>query len=246
MTLEILSKTEQKTIIRFSLLMSGQALLIFARSSSKRLPGKVLKKIYLNKTLLEVVILRLKKFLKVKIIVCTSNLKIDDKIIEICKKNKIKYFRGELNNVFKRTIDCLKKYNLDSFIRINADRPFVDFDEIKKIIKIDKEKNFDIITNNFKKNCPKGLTCELAQSKIFLDLNEKKLNKSDKEHIFNYFYRNKKNYKFYYVKNYLYKKNKKINFSIDNLKDLNRVKKIYKSTNTMYFQTKKVLLQNNE
>ena len=226
--------------------MQNQAIIIFARLNSKRLPGKVLKKITLNKTLLEIIILRLKKFLKLNIIVCTSNLKIDDKIIEICKKNKIKYFRGELNNVFKRTITCLKKYKLKSFIRINADRPFVDFDEIKKILQINKKRNFDIITNNFRNNCPKGLICELAQSKIFFDINEKKLSKSEKEHIFDYFYKNKKSYKFYYLKNKLYKKNKKINLSIDSLADLNRIKKIYKTLDNIYTPTKKILLLKNE
>lgn len=222
--------------------MQNQAILIFARSSSKRLPGKVLKKIFLGKTLLEIIILRLKRYLKVNIIVCTSNFKIDDKIVKICKKNKIKYFRGELNNVFKRTITCLKKNKLKSFIRVNADRPFVDFEEIKKMIRINKKKKFDIITNNLENNCPKGLTCELAQSKIFFNLNKKNLSYADKEHIFDYFYRYKKNYKICYIKNSLYAKNKNKKFSIDSIRDLNRVRKIYKFLNNIYVPTKKVLL----
>ena len=36
--------------------MSKQAILIFARSNSKRLPGKVLKEIYSGKNLLEIII----------------------------------------------------------------------------------------------------------------------------------------------------------------------------------------------
>ncbi len=226
--------------------MSKQAILIFARSNSKRLPGKVLKEIYLGKNLLEIIILRLKKFLRIKIIVCTSKSKADNKIVKICKKNKIKYFRGELSNVFKRTKDCLKKYKLKSFIRINADRPFVDFDEIQKIIRIYKKKKFDIITNNLDRNCPKGLTCELAQSKIFFDINEKNLSKVEKEHIFDYFYENKQGYKIFSIKNNLYKKNKNKNFSIDNLSDLKRVRKIYKLLNNIYFPTKKILLFRDE
>tara|TARA_A100001035_G_scaffold110930_1_gene87014 strand:- start:1840 stop:2520 length:681 start_codon:yes stop_codon:yes gene_type:complete len=226
--------------------MSKQAILIFARSNSKRLPGKVLKEIYLGKNLLEIIILRLKKFLRIKIIVCTSKSKADNKIVKICKKNKIKYFRGELSNVFKRTKDCLKKYKLKSFIRINADRPFVDFDEIQKIIRIYKKKKFDIITNNLNRNCPKGLTCELAQSKIFFDLDEKNLSKVEKEHIFDYFYENKQGYKIFSIKNNLYKKNRNKNFSIDNLSDLKRVRKIYKLLNNIYFPTKKILLFRDE
>ena len=139
-------------------------------------------------------------------------MKQDDKIIKICKKNKVKYFRGDLNNVFKRTVDCLKKYNLDSFVRINSDRPFVDYIEIKKMVDKFKKKKFDIISNNKKKNCPKGLICELAKSEIFFNVDKEKLSKKDKEHIFNYFYKNIKNYNIHFVKNRLYGKNYKKKF----------------------------------
>ena len=107
-------------------------------------------------------------------------------------------------------------------------------------------KKFDIITNNLNRNCPKGLTCELAQSKIFFDLDEKNLSKVEKEHIFDYFYENKQGYKIFSIKNNLYKKNRNKNFSIDNLSDLKRVRKIYKLLNNIYFPTKKILLFRDE
>ena len=78
------------------------------------------------------------------------------------------------------------------------------FEKLLEYIK----KKFDIITNNLNRNCPKGLTCELAQSKIFFDLDEKNLSKVEKEHIFDYFYENKQGYKIFSIKNNLYKKNK--------------------------------------
>ena len=53
-----------------------------------------------------------RKFSKYPIIVNTSSHKSDDKIIKFCKKEKINYFRGDLNNVFDRTIKCCKNSNL--------------------------------------------------------------------------------------------------------------------------------------
>ena len=222
-------------------------LLIYARSSSKRFPNKVLKKIYLNKCLLEIIILRLKKYLNYKIFVCTSKLKSDDRIVNICKKNKVNFFRGELNNVFQRTRDCIKKNKIDSFVRINADRPFVDFKEIKRVISLFNKSKADIVTNNFKKDCPKGLVCEVSKSNIFLNFDQKKLNKKEREHIFNYFYRNKRKYKIVLKKNKLYTANRKKNFSIDNFSDFVKIKKIFTSTKNIYIQTDKVLKNyNNE
>ena len=60
--------------------------IIQARYSSKRLPGKVLKKIF-GDTILERVINQVKKSKKIsKIIVATSRHKTDRKIINFCKK----------------------------------------------------------------------------------------------------------------------------------------------------------------
>ena len=221
--------------------MKKMGVLIFARMNSKRFPGKVLKKIFFDKNLLEIIFLRLKRFSNLKIVVCTSLSKNDDKIVKFCKKKKIKYFRGNLNNVFDRTVNCLKKYNFNSFVRVNADRPFVDYIEINKMIKIFNKNKVDIVTNKLSKNCPKGLISEVAKSKIFIDLEKKILKKNDKEHIFNFFYRNKKKYKIFNLKNKLYKKNYLKNLSIDRPNDLQKSKKIFNNFGNIYVSTKKIL-----
>lgn len=207
--------------------MKKLGIIIYARTSSKRLPKKVLKKI-LNKSLLEIVILRVKKASgKIPVIVNTSNKKSDDKIIQICKKNKIKYFRGDLNNVFKRTIDCCKKFNLNSFVRINADRPFLDFKLMKKMINLFLLGKYDIVTNQYPKTFPSGLACEVASSEIFIKKEKEKITRDQKEHIFNFFYKNSRNYRIYNFKDIFYYKIKKQSFSIDTIKNFLRVQKIY-------------------
>ena len=47
-----------------------------------------------------------------------------------------------------------KKFKFDAFVRINADRPFVDFDEVNKMVKIFKKNKFDIVTNQLSKKMP--------------------------------------------------------------------------------------------
>ena len=222
--------------------MKNIALIIFARLNSKRLNKKVFSKIC-NKLLLEIVYLRLKKNLNFPIIVNTSIKQSDNEIVKFCTKNKIKVYRGNLNNVFLRTVKCLKKYKIDSFVRINADRPFIDFNQIKKAIEIFKKNKYDIVTNQLKKKSPKGLSCEVAKSKIFFEvLNKEKLNKSEKEHIFNFFYKKKNDYKIYELRNKMYEKNLNLNLSIDKKTDLYRAIKIFEKFNkNIYVSTKKVL-----
>ena len=220
--------------------MKKLGILIFARYNSKRLPGKVLKEIFLEKKLIEVIYLRLKKFTNLNIVVCTSSSKKDDQIIKICKLLKIRFFRGDLKNVFDRTIKCLKKFKFDAFVRINADRPFVDFHEVNKMVKIFKKNKFDIITNQLSKKCPKGLACEVARAEVFFSIT-KKMSSSDKEHIFNFFYRNKKKYRIYNLDNKDYYKKRNMRLSVDTHKDLSKIKKIYKNLGSIYVPTKRIL-----
>ena len=79
MTQEIKLKIGPKIILSFKKYrMKNIGILVFARSNSKRLPNKVLKKI-LNKSLLEIVLIRVKKVSgKIPIIVNTSQRKSDD------------------------------------------------------------------------------------------------------------------------------------------------------------------------
>ena len=83
--------------------------LIQARTSSKRFPNKVLKKLNRKEILLHV-IERLKKSEYIeKITVITSTDRKDDKIIKFCKKKNITYFRGSLKNVALRYLRAKRK-----------------------------------------------------------------------------------------------------------------------------------------
>ena len=77
--------------------MKKIGIIIYARTSSKRFPKKVLK-IINKKTLLEIIYSRIKKrSKKIPVIINTSKSKSDDQIIDFCKRKKIKFFRGNLN-----------------------------------------------------------------------------------------------------------------------------------------------------
>ena len=84
--------------------------IIQARMSSKRFPGKILKKIR-GKEILTHVISNIKKSKEIsKIIVATSTKKNDNLIEKYCIRNKILYYRGPLNNVTKKSDSlCIKK-----------------------------------------------------------------------------------------------------------------------------------------
>ena len=200
--------------------------IIQARYSSKRLPGKVLKKI-LGTTVLKRVVNQVKKSKKIsKIIIATSKHKTDKKIINFCNKNKIHCTSGPLNNVFKRFYSIIIHEECKSFVRISADSPLLDYCLIDKAVTLFSKNRYDIVTNVFPRTFPKGFSVEVINSKLILDLLLKIKKKKYQEHLTSFFYDNYKNYK---IKNFCNKINySNINLSIDNLSDFIRVKNILK------------------
>lgn len=203
--------------------------IVQARSNSDRFPKKVLYKVY-GRTLIEHIILKVNKSKNVSnIVVATSKYKSDDLLVDNLKKNKIKYFRGSLNNVAKRLLNVAEKYKKKYFIRINADSPLIDFKLIDLSIKILKKsfnKEYDLITNTFPRSFPSGQSVEIIKTKT-LKKNIQKMNKSELEHVTKYFY---KNYQKFLIKNFSAKKNSiNIKLSVDTKKDLQLIlKKIKK------------------
>jgi len=200
--------------------------IIQARCSSKRLPGKVLKKIS-GLSILERVFNQVKKSKKIKrIIIATSNHKTDKKIIKFCKIKNINCFVGPLNDVFKRFYLIAKNQNYKSFVRVSADSPFVDPKLIDRAVTIYNKKNYDIVTNIFPRTFPKGFSVEVIRSKIILNSITKIKKKINKKHLTSYFYKNYKKYKIKNLSNNVNYNN--LNFSIDSKDDFIKAKKIIK------------------
>ena len=198
---------------------------IQARTSSKRLPGKVFKNLINKNHSLDLLIYKLSKlFSKKKIVILTSKNKSDDAIQEYCKKKKINYFRGSLKNVAGRFLEALKVYRCKYFMRVSADSPLLDMNIIKIFFKYTKSNKFDIITNVNPRTFPKGQSVEIVKSQTFIDNFKRFKSKKNFEHVTNFFYNFESNFK---IKNIKYGKNlSKISLALDTKKDLLRIRKI--------------------
>ena len=201
---------------------------IQARCSSKRFKNKILFPIN-NLPLIIHVNFRVKKsrFIK-KIVIATSKNKTDDKLIEILKKFKIKYFRGDLKNVAKRLYKVAELNKVKYFMRINGDSPLINYKIIDRAHNIfkNRNKNYDLITNVFPRSFPKGQSVEIIKTST-LKKNLDFFSKSDKEHVTTYFYKNFKKFK---IKNFQLKnKKKELDQAIDTKKDLAYVLKNFQN-----------------
>ena len=214
--------------------------IIQARYYSKRLHGKVLKKI-LSITVLERVVNQVKKSKKIsKIIIATSRHITDKKIINFCNVNKINCTSGPLNNVFKRFYSVIAHEHCKSFVRISADSPLIDPFLIDRAVTLYNKNRYDIVTNVFPRTFPKGFSVEVVNSKLILDFLSKTKKKRHQEHLTSFFYDNYKNFK---IKNFYNKiNNSNINLSIDSFADFIRAKSILKFCKNKNYSLDYILL----
>ena len=136
---------------------------------STRLPGKTLME-FNGISSLEYLVQRINKSKYVKdIIVNTSENEVDNKIVQFCKKRKLKFSRGPEQDVLKRTVIAVKKYQLENFVEIYGDSILND----PKIIDIAIRKfcllkNYDFVGNDLKTTFPPGFEVEVLNSRALL------------------------------------------------------------------------------
>lgn len=211
--------------------------IIPARLNSKRLPNKHMINI-LGINLLDRVYNQVKKSRLIsRVVVAIPD---DDKNIPLeiyLKSRKIKYFKGSLNNLSKRIFDLLQVFKCKFFLRVNGDSPLIDYRLINHCIKIFKKKNCDVLTNALPRSFPKGQSVEIIKTSLFIKNFKKVKTKYDLEHIFPYYYKNRKKFKIF---NVFCKKNlSQFNFCIDKKSDVKKITKIL-----VKLKKKKIFLEN--
>lgn len=163
--------------------------LIQARMSSSRFPGKVLAP-FLGKPLIGSLLDRVAHAVpKERIMVVTSREKSDDPLaayVEQCLGAAV--FRGELDDVFARFQGCLKAFPCDWFVRISGDSPAIDGELIAHMLKLAGDGS-DIVTNVASRTFPPGQSVEILRSVPFLNIDGRSLDAEDKAHVTLPYYR---------------------------------------------------------
>ena len=161
-------------------------IIIQARMGSSRLPKKTLMKIG-DITLLEWVILRLKRVKnRKKIVIATTKNSEDLKIKKIAKKHFVDFFQGDEKNLLKRFFDVSKKYNVKNIVRICADNPFICPLEVDLLIKDFVSSKYKYSFNdrdyrNFK--FADGFGAEIFNITLLRYLYDKVYAMNEKEHV---------------------------------------------------------------
>jgi len=205
--------------------------IILCRYNSSRLPGKILKKIQ-GKTILQYIIDALYTVTeKENVVVATSTEDSDNPIYDYCMSNKIKVFRGSLNNVSERFKNCALKYNFDFATRINGDNIFIDLSIVNEMEKVALTDKYDFVSNVKNRTFPKGMSIEMVRTKHYNEIYKKFLTADDFEHVTIYLYNNDNNKNYYYLYNTKCIEAAGLQFAIDTKEDFYLAKQIISKLN---------------
>lgn len=173
-----------------------------ARTSSTRLPGKVLLPLG-GKTVLEQVIDRVAKASCIgELVIATSQDRSDDRICELCSKIGVNFFRGSLNDVLDRYYQAAKKFGSKYICRITSDCPFIDPEIIDRVADKYFEMKCDYIsTGRIVTTFPDGMDTEIFSFESLERAWRESSLPSEREHVTPYIWKNTDKFKISELKN---------------------------------------------
>jgi spore coat polysaccharide biosynthesis protein SpsF len=165
-------------------------IIVQARMTSTRLPGKVLKAV-LGKPLLEYQWERLRKVSQVdEIIIATTTNDTDRPIVEFCETRGIACFRGSEQDVLSRYYEAATKAQADVVVRVTSDCPMIDPEIVETAISefLSYGDACDYLSNTVKRSYPRGLDVEVMSFVALEAAGHAARKQGDREHVTSYIY----------------------------------------------------------
>lgn len=167
-------------------------LIIQARMSSTRLPGKVLQDIA-GKPMLAWVVERARKAQTVsEVVVATTREPSDDPIDAYCRQMGYACTRGSLEDVLDRFYQTARQYQADVVVRVTADCPLIDPAEIDHVVREYRRSGVDFAANRlpppFGRTYPIGLDTEVCSFAALERAWKEAREPYQREHVMPYLY----------------------------------------------------------
>jgi spore coat polysaccharide biosynthesis protein SpsF len=164
---------------------------------SSRFPGKMLAKLG-PFTIIEWVLMRVKKANMLdEVLLATSDLPRDDVLVNIADQCNVSVYRGSESDVLKRFANAATKTKAETVIRVCADNPFIDPDEINRLVTFFESKDCDYACNHQNRldsNYADGFGAEIFSFNILQKVNFLAKDSRHREHITLYLWENKNSF----------------------------------------------------
>jgi glutamate-1-semialdehyde 2,1-aminomutase len=163
--------------------MTNILVILQARVSSSRLPGKVLKSI-LGRPMLARQIERVLQSRRIdQLVIATSTDPSDDDLENLCWQMNVSCFRGSLNDVLDRFYQAAKKWQPQHVVRLTGDCPLIDPEIIDAAVDFYLAGGYDYAANAIQPTFPDGLDVEIFRFSILESAWKESILPSQREHV---------------------------------------------------------------
>lgn len=167
---------------------NSYGVIVQARCGSSRLPGKVMGDIC-GKPMLQRQLERLRWGIQMdKLVVATSTHSDDDPIETMCRENQLTCFRGPLNDVMRRFVECAKTHGIDHIVRVGGDDPLIDWECCNALVKRHSKNPSDFLYASHREGWPYGAAAELIRRDALEKIHAKTDAALYREHTIPYFF----------------------------------------------------------
>ncbi len=210
-------------------------IIIQARYSSTRLPGKLFLPFYKSKKLIEIFLDNIVKYVngKYEIVLATSSNKQDDVFEEVVSGYGINIFRGDEADVLQRMIDAAKEFGFATVIRVCADNPVYDIENTLNLLDAHRISGSDYTAYCLEGKIPSikthlGLWGEVVELKSLIKAANITNDGYYHEHVTNYLYENPDIFKINLINAPdLVFNRKDIRLTVDQVEDFEIMRQIY-------------------
>lgn len=172
--------------------------ILFARMSSSRLPGKMLRPIG-PCSLLERVVRRA-RLLERPMLLATSTESSDDPLVAAAQALGLDACRGPLEDVLQRACLAGEQAGFTAFARLCGDRPFLPLEDMERAIRrmeasLGEAEPLDLITTRLPHPVPAGLMTEVIRTSALRTLERQVTSREEREHVTLGFYSRPERYR---------------------------------------------------
>ena len=166
-----------------------------ARMSSSRLPGKVLKPLH-GRPMLAQQIERVRRASRTdRLIVATTLRPEDDAIADLCQELGVNFSRGSRDDVLDRFYQAVKDLNPTHVVRITGDCPLIDPANLDEVVDLHLLEGNDHTHNSSTRTYPDGLDVEVMTfASLEAAWREARL-PSEREHVTPFIYKQPERFK---------------------------------------------------
>ncbi len=213
--------------------VSGIVVIIQARMSSSRLPGKVLAEIAGRPMLQHVVHRARKAGVGERVVVATSDDPSDDPVAAFCAASEITVERGSRDDVLERYYGAATNQAARAVVRLTADCPMLDPQVIDAVCGEFDPARLDYVSNTLDRTYPRGLDTEVFTFEALERARNEARLRSEREHVTPYIWKHPERFRLGQVQQQQDHASER--WTVDHAQDLEFVRAVYDALGTVDF-----------